>query len=102
MCPLRPTAIATPGATASSIAVFTILSSFAGIVVSSPELFNPSRGSRYLIGADTTALRAAGGGGAQAAPAIIDTRAIERRDFMSQGGGTRSTRRRANSPAWGS
>src|ERR1700674_359988 len=102
MCPLRPTAIATPGATASSIAVFTILSSLAGSAVSSPELFNPSWGPTYLIGAGGAAMRAVGGGGAQETPAIKEKTAIEKKDFMSQGEGTRSTRRRASSPACGS
>src|SRR4030088_1069851 len=85
MCPLRPTAIATPGATASSIAVFTILSSLAGNAVSSPELFKPSCGARYLMGVGAAAMRAGGGGGAHETPAISDNRATERKDFMSQG-----------------
>jgi|GEM_PF-5212090 len=101
MCPLRPTAIATPGATASSIAIFTILSSLAGNAVSSPELFKPIWGLTYLIGVGTAAMRAAGVGAAQETPAIREKSAIEEIDFMSQREGTRSTRRRASSPACG-
>src|SRR6202171_6715056 len=87
MCPLRPTAIATPGSTASSIAVFTILSSWAGSAVSSPELFKPTWGPTYLMGVGAAAMRATGGGGAQETPAIRQTSAIEENDFMSQGEG---------------
>src|ERR1700693_2138228 len=101
MCPLRPTAIATPGATASSIAVFTILSSLAGSAVSSPELFRPIWGPTYLMGVGAVAMRAEVGGGAQDTPAIRQRKAIEENNFMSQGEGTRSTRRRASSPACG-
>src|SRR5256885_2311444 len=99
MCPLRPTAIATPGATASSIAVFTILSSLAGKAVSSPELFRPIWGPTYLMGVGAAAMRAGGGGGAHETPAISQAKAIEEKDFMSEGEGTRSARRRASSPA---
>src|SRR5688572_27713785 len=67
MRPLRPTAIATPGATASSSAVFTILSSTDGSEVSSPELLSPICGGRYWIGGGAATTRAGGGGGAQAA-----------------------------------
>src|ERR1700738_4404802 len=102
MCPLRPTAIATPGATASSIAVFTILSSLAGSAVSSPELFKPIWGPTYLTGVGAAAMRAGGVGGAHETPAIRQKQAIEERYFMSQGEGTRSTRRAAGSPARGS
>jgi hypothetical protein len=45
--------------------------------VSSPELFNPSSGPTYLIGAGTGALRAAGGGGAQAAIVTSKKNAVE-------------------------
>src|SRR5204862_3635160 len=73
MCPLRPTAIATPGATASSIDVLTILLSLPRSAVSSPELLRPSSGSMYLTGVgEAAAILAAGGGGAQAATAAID------------------------------
>src|SRR5882762_6070892 len=102
MCPLRPTAIATPGATASSIAVFTILSSLAGSAVSSPELFNPIWGPTYLMGVGAAAIRAGGGGGAQETAAIRQEKAIEEKNFMSQGVSTRSTGRTAGSPACGS
>src|ERR1700688_4071378 len=102
MCPLRPTAIATPGATASSIAVFTILSSLAGSAVSSPELFKPIWGPTYLMGVGGAAMRAAGGGGAQETPAIKQKEATKEKDFMSRGEGTRSTRHRASAPACGS
>src|SRR3954470_6610001 len=67
MWPLRPTAMATPGATASSIAVFTSLSSFPARAGSSPELLRPTSGSMYLIGVGGAATTRAGGGGAQAA-----------------------------------
>src|ERR1700736_5444408 len=102
MFPLRPPAIATPGATASSIAVFTILSSLAGNAVSRPELFKPIWGPTYFMGTGTAAMRAGGVGAAQETPAIRQKRAIEEKDFMSQGEGTRSTRRAASSPACGS
>src|SRR3954447_9894866 len=85
MFPFRPTAIATPGAAASSIAVFTILSSFAGREVSSPELLRPICGSRYLIGVGTAAIRAGGGGGAHAAAARSEESARWETDFMSRG-----------------
>src|SRR3954470_5000766 len=69
MWPLRPTAIATPGATASSIAVFTILSSLVASDVSRPELLRPIAGSTYFTGVGgAAAVRA--GGGAAAHPAI--------------------------------
>src|SRR5215212_8269648 len=65
MWPLRPTAIATPGATASSMETFTILSRVPRKAVSSPELFNPICGSTYLIVcAGITDSFAGGGGGA--------------------------------------
>src|SRR6267378_2822844 len=99
MCPLRPTAIATPGATASSMAVFTILSSLAGSAVSSPELFKPIWGPTYLMGVGTAAMRAGGVGAAQETPVIRQKKAIEEKDFMSQGEGTRSTKRAARSTA---
>src|SRR5712671_3418249 len=83
MCPLRPTAIATPGATASSIAVLTILSSLAGSAVSSPELFRPICGPTYLIGAGAAAIRAGTGGAAQPTTVTIEKRAMEARDFIS-------------------
>src|SRR4030088_2367794 len=102
MCPFLPTAIATPGATASSIAVFTILSSLPGNVVSRPELFKPIWGATYLTGVGAVAMRAGGGGAEHETPTIKDKREIEEKDFMSQGEGTRSTRRRAGSPACGS
>src|SRR3954462_13123162 len=85
MCPLRPTAIATPGAAASSIAVFTILSSFVGSDVSRPELLRPICGSTYLIGAGTAAIRAGGGGGAHAAATRSEESARWEADFMSRG-----------------
>src|SRR5436305_112853 len=85
MWPFRPTAIATPGAAASSIAVFTILSSLAGREVSSPELLRPICGSTYLIGVGTAAIRADGGGGAQAAAARSDKSRSRETDFMSRG-----------------
>src|SRR5438045_3060624 len=66
MRPFRPTAIATPGATASSMAVLTILSSLPAIEVSRPELLRPSSGATYLIGtAGGAATARAAGGGAQ-------------------------------------
>src|SRR4051812_47456134 len=80
MWPLRPTAMATPGATASSIAVFTSLSSFPARAGSSPELLRPTSGSMYLIGVGGAATTRAGGGGAQAA-AVMRIRA-NRKDFM--------------------
>src|SRR4051812_24863844 len=80
MWPLRPTAMATPGATASSIAVFTSLSSFPARPGSSPELLRPTSGSMYLIGVGGAATTRAGGGGAQAA-AVMRIRA-NRKDFM--------------------
>src|SRR5512132_2684363 len=83
MCPLRPTAIATPGAAASSIAVFTILSSLPTSDVSSPELLRPTWGSTYLIGGGGAATTRAGGGGAHAASAIRETTAIEDKDFIN-------------------
>src|SRR4051812_40263005 len=82
MCPLRPTAIATPGATASSMATFTILSSLAGRAVSRPELLRPSCGSTYLTGVGATAMRAGGGGGAHAAAATNERSAVEEKDFI--------------------
>src|SRR5947207_2588287 len=82
MCPLRPTAIATPGATASSIDVLTILLSLPRSAVSSPELLRPSSGSMYLTGVgDAATILAAGGGGAQAATATTDMTA-RTEDFM--------------------
>src|ERR1700694_5626159 len=88
MCPLRPTAIATPGATASSIATFTILSSLAGNAVSSPELFNPIWGATYLIGGGGAAMGATGCDDAQEQTTIRARTAIDEKDFMSQGEGT--------------
>src|SRR3954470_6272072 len=74
MWPLRPTAIATPGATASSIAVFTSLSSFPARAGSSPELLRPSSGSTYLTGVGGAATTRAGVGAAHAnAPATAIT-----------------------------
>src|SRR4051812_47595980 len=81
MCPLRPTAIATPGATASSMAVLTILSSFPLRAVSRPELLSPTSGSMYLIGIGGATTTLAGGGGAQAATTTRDMIAA-REDFM--------------------
>src|SRR2546423_8571431 len=81
MCPLRPSAIASPGATASSIAVLTILSSFPLIAVSSPELLRPSSGSTYLIGGGGATTTLAGGGGAQAETNTRDMSAAGK-DFM--------------------
>src|SRR5258705_2161373 len=74
MWPLRPTAIATPGATASSSAVLTILSRAAGSAVSRPESFSPICGAMYLIGVGAVAIRAGGGGGAHAAIAANNRR----------------------------
>src|SRR5215210_598675 len=74
MRPLRPTAIATPGATASSSAVLTILSSTAGSAVSSPELLSPIWGGTYLMGAGVATTLAGGVGVAQEATAAMMTR----------------------------
>src|SRR6266849_4341232 len=82
MCPLRPTAIATPGATASWIAVLTILSSLPATAVSSPELLRPTSGATYLIGGGGTAETRAWGGGPQATSATIKKTANELKDFM--------------------
>src|SRR5438105_11882395 len=80
MCPLRPTAMATPGATASSIAVLTTLSSLPRSAVSSPELLRPTSGSRYLIGGGAAAAILAVGGGAHA---LTATRATTKtKDFI--------------------
>src|SRR5881227_3775598 len=73
MCPFRPTAMATPGATASSIDVFTILSSVVRRAVSRPELFKPICGSMYLIGCGGTTDSLAGGGGGAQEPATTST-----------------------------
>src|SRR5216117_612740 len=109
MWPLRPTAIATPGATASSIAVFTILSSLPTSDVSSPVLLRPTSGATYLIGGGraTTDL---GGGGAHAASATSDAAARQSRegegqqaakDFIdsASGSGTDECRRQMELPA---
>src|SRR6266446_6585228 len=83
MCPLRPTAIATPGATASWIAVLTILSSLPATAVSSRELLRPTSGATYLIGGGGgTAETRAWGGGPQATSATIKKTAKELKDFM--------------------
>src|SRR5438876_4152536 len=78
MWPLRPTAIATPGATASSIAVFTILSSLPTSAVSSPELLRPTSGGTYLIGRGGAATALVGGGGAHAASMTSEAAARQR------------------------
>src|SRR5258706_13886150 len=83
MCPFRPTAIGTPGATASSIATFTILSSLPASAVSSPELLRPTSGATYLIGVGMGAVTRAGGGGAHAVRAAIAKTAKAFKDFMS-------------------
>jgi hypothetical protein len=76
------------------------LSSLAGSAVSSPELFNPIWGPTYLMGVGgPAAIRAGGVGAAQETPAIRQKKAVEEKDFMSQGEGTGSTRRAASSPA---
>src|SRR5437588_11363544 len=87
MCPLRPTAIATPGATASSIAVLTTLSSLPASEVSSPELLRPTSGATYLIGMAAGAATArAGGGGAQASSAPTKRTAREQTAFTLSAG----------------
>src|SRR5258706_8868502 len=84
MCPFRPTAIATPGATASSIATFTILSSLPASAVSSPELLRPTSGGTYLIGVGRgAAVTRAWGGAAQAVREAIAKTAKAFKDFMS-------------------
>src|ERR1700681_3625188 len=84
MCPFRPTAIATPGATPSSIATLTFLSSLPASAVSSPELLRPSSGATYLIGGGTgAAVTRAWGGAAQPARAAIAKTAKAFKDFMS-------------------
>src|SRR5450756_691275 len=96
MCPLRPTAIVTPGATASSIAVLTILSSLPPIAVSSPELLRPSSGGTYLIGGGAAAATRAWGGGAHATSAATEKTAKEVKDFIdfASGFGTDGCQRR--------
>src|SRR4051812_37857739 len=82
MWPLRPTAIATPGATASSIAVFTTLSSFDTSDVSSPELLRPISGATYFtvwVGAGTSF---AVGCGAHPVPAITYKKIKAVKDFI--------------------
>src|SRR2546423_10709967 len=88
MWPLRPTAMATPGATASSIAVLTTLSSLPRSAVSSPELLRPTSGSMYLIGVGGAAPILAAGGGAHAATARKEKKAI-REYFMGTTKGER-------------
>src|SRR6266571_4509077 len=107
MWPLRPTAMATPGATASSIAVFTILLSLPASAVSSPELLRPTSGAIYLIGGGgaTTDLV---GGGAHAASATSDAaarqsgeRKLGAKNFIdsASGSGTDECRRQTERPA---
>src|SRR3954465_1859789 len=99
MCPLRPTAIATPGATASSIAVLTTLSSLLASDVSSPELLRPSSGSTYLIGVGGAATVRAGGGEAQPARPSTATAASGAKDFIEFGSGSGiCVRRRRKEP----
>src|SRR5450759_487633 len=83
MCPLRPTAIVTPGATASSIAVLTILSSLPAMAVSGTELLRPTSGGTYLIGGGAAAATRAWGGGAHATSAATVKTARNVKDFMS-------------------
>src|SRR5438552_2198073 len=110
MWPLRPTAIATPGATASSIAVFTTLSSLPTSEVSSPELLRPTSGATYLIGGGGAATDLVGGGGAHAASMTSDAAARdsgegeskqEAKDFIdsASGSGTDECRRQMERPA---
>src|SRR5258706_619518 len=88
MWPLRRTAIATPGATASSIAVLTILSSLPARAVSSPELLRPSSGATYLIGGGGAAAETrAWGGGPQATSAKIKKTAKKVKEFIRTTGG---------------
>src|SRR3954463_2024246 len=85
MWPFRPTAIATPGATASSIDVLTILSSLIASEVSRPELLSPISGSTYLIGVGGAATTRAGGGGAQPARPRTVATAKRPEDFIEFG-----------------
>src|SRR5947209_1267851 len=84
MWPLRPTAIATPGATASSIDVLTILSSLGASEVSSPELLRPTSGGTYWCCTGIGATTLACGGGAQAAIAATPMRIFEAEYFMRE------------------
>src|SRR6266568_4129032 len=108
MWPLRPTAMATPGATASSIAVFTILLSLPASAVSSPELLRPTSGAIYLIGGGGATTDLVGGGGAHAASATSDAaarqsgeRKLGAKNFIdsASGSGTDECRRQTERPA---
>src|SRR5216117_2036227 len=101
MCPFRPTAMATPGATASSIAVFTILSSLPTSEVSRPELLRPTSGGMYLIGGGGAATARVGGGGAHEASRTRQNVTREAKDFIdsASGSGTDECRRQMERPA---
>src|SRR4051812_19439222 len=105
MWPLRPTAIATPGATASSIETLTILSSLAASEVSRPELLSPITGSTYLIGVGGGATTRAGAGGAHATgpTRAATTRAATTRDannFIEFTSGSGTCVRRLRKESW--
>src|SRR3954466_2787178 len=100
MCPLRPTAIATPGATASSIAVLTTLSSLVASEVSRPELLSPISGSTYLIGVGGAATVRAGGGEAQPAKPRKVIAASGAKDFIEFGSGSGICVRRRRKEPW--
>src|SRR3954471_9060533 len=102
MWPLRPTAMATPGATASSIDVLTILSNLPVSDVSRPELLSPISGSTYLIGVGGAATVRAGGGAAQPATTTRMRTAGGAKDFIeldSESGTCVHRRRRKASAA---
>src|SRR6202162_4940907 len=77
MWPLRPTAIATPGAPCPAIAVLTILSSLPARSLSSPELLSPSSGATYLIGGGGAAAELRAWGGRAPAPSATIKKTIK-------------------------
>src|SRR3954469_5744452 len=100
MWPLRPTAIATPGATASSIETLTILSSLAASEVSRPELLSPISGSTYLIGVGGGATTRAGGGGAHARGPTRVATTKDANNFIEFTSGSGTCVRRLRKESW--